>query len=264
MTIELEPMTGVIGAEVRGVDPAGDIDDATVADLRDALFRHLVLVFRDVDISPPQQIAFAQRFGEVQLPPVRTKFGDYAEINVLDQTSGKGDADRWHQDNTYSATPPMASVLHIVKAPSVGGDTCFANMYAAYDALSPGMRQLVDGLRAEHDITRLLQRAIQRGQTNLDLATTQAAFPPVVHPVAITHPATGRRALFVNRQSTSNIVDIPELESESLLTFLYEHVKTPEFQCRLHWDEHTVALVDNLAAQHCAVADIIEAADHVD
>src|SRR3954466_15272025 len=177
MTIEVEPITGVIGAEVRGVNPAREVDPTTVTEIRDALFRHLVLVFRGVDISSPQQIAFAQQFGDVQLPPVRTKFGEFPEINVLDQTSGKGDADRWHQDNTYSATPPLASVLHVVKVPSVGGDTCFANMYAAYDALSPGMRQLVDGLRAEHDITRALRRAIQRGQTNLDLASTQAAFP---------------------------------------------------------------------------------------
>src|SRR6185436_11698354 len=101
MTIELHPLTGVIGAEVRGVDPTGELDEATIADVREALFRHLVLVFRDVDITAEQQIAFARRFGEVQLPPVRTKFGDHAELNVLDQTSGKGDADRWHQDNTY-------------------------------------------------------------------------------------------------------------------------------------------------------------------
>jgi len=258
MTIEVQPITGVIGAECRGVDPTGELDSATVTELRELLFRHLVLVFRGVDISPPQQIAFAKQFGDVQLPPVRTKFGEFPEVNVLDQTSGKGDADRWHQDNTYSATPPLASVLHVVKVPSVGGDTCFANMYAAYDALSPGMRQLIDGLRAEHDITTLLQRAIQRGQTNLDLAATQAAFPPVVHPVAITHSETGRRALFVNPQSTQRVVDVPELESEMLLSFLYEHVKMPEFQCRVRWDESTVVLVDNRAAQHCAVADYTE------
>ena len=119
-----------------------------------------MLVFRDVTITPEQQIAFAQNFGDIQTPPFRTKFGEYPEINVLDQTSGKGDADRWHNDNTYTATPAMGSVLHIVQVPSTGGDTCFANMYAAYDALSPGLRQLIDGLRAEHDITRSLRRAI--------------------------------------------------------------------------------------------------------
>lgn len=258
MSIAVLPLTGTIGAEITGIDPARGLDAATVAAVRDALLRHLVLVFRDVTITPEQHIAFAEYFGEVQSPPLRTKFGEYPEINVLDQTSGKGDADRWHNDNTYTATPAMGSVLHVVKVPSTGGDTCFANMYAAYDALSPGLRQLIDGLRAEHDITRSLLRAIHRGQTDLDLATTQARLPPVVHPVAITHPETGRRALFVNAQSTERIVDLPEAESAMLLSFLYEHVKSPEFQCRVQWDETTLVFLDNRAAQHCAVADYDE------
>jgi taurine dioxygenase len=258
MTIAVHPITGTIGAEVTGVDPAAALDAATVAAVRAAWLQHLVLVFRDVTITPEQQIAFARNFGDIQMPPVRTKFGDYPEINVLDQTSGKGDADRWHNDNTYTATPAMGSVLHVVQVPSTGGDTCFANMYAAYDALSPGLRQLVDGLRAEHDVTRSLSRAIRRGQTNLDLAATQERLPPVVHPVAITHPETGRRALFVNAQSTERIVDLPDAESDMLLAFLYEHVKSPEFQCRVRWDETTLVLLDNRAAQHSAVADYDE------
>lgn len=255
---ETLPLTGTIGAEIRGVDPAAELDDATVRALRDALLRHLVLVFRDVEITPERQIAFARYFGEIQMPPLRTKFGEHPEINVLDQTSGKGDADRWHNDNTYTAVPAMGSVLHVTKVPGTGGDTCFANMYAAYDALSPGLRQWVDGLRAEHDITRSLRRAISKGQTDLDLAATQAALPPVVHPVVITHPETGRRALFVNAQSTERIVDLPDAESEMLLAFLYEHVNQPEFHCRVKWDEHSLVLLDNRAAQHRAVPDYDE------
>ena len=258
MTIEVLPITPNIGAEIKGVDPATTLDAETVAAVRHALLHHLVLVFRGVTITPEQQMAFSRYFGEIQDPPVRTKFGQHPEINVLDQTSGKGDADRWHNDNTYTQTPAMGSVLHVVKVPSTGGDTCFANMYAAYDALSPGLRQFIDGLRAEHDITRSLQRAISRGQTNLDLAATQAKFPPAVHPVVITHPETNRRALFVNAQSTERIVDLPEAESAMLLSFLYEHVKSPEFQCRVQWDESTVVVLDNRAAQHCAVADYDE------
>ena len=258
VTIAVQPLTGTIGAQVTGVDPSSVLDDATVDAIRTAWHRHLVLGFRDVTITPEQQIAFARCFGDIQMPPVRTKFGEHAEVNVLDQTSGKGDADRWHNDNTYTATPAKGSVLHIVRVPSTGGDTCFANMYAAYDALSPGMRQLVDGLRAEHDVTRSLRRAIQRGQTNLDLAATQERLPPVVHPVVITHPETGRRALFVNAQSTERIVDIPDAESDAILAFLYEHVKSPEFHCRVRWDESTLVLLDNFAAQHSAVADYDE------
>jgi len=256
--IEVQPISGTIGAEVRGVKPAGALDETTVAALRAALLEHLVLIFRDVDLTPDQHVAFAQRFGALHYPPLPTKFGTRPEINVLDQTSGKGDADRWHNDNTYTAEPPMGSVLHVVTVPNVGGDTGFASMYAAYDALSPSMRNLVDGLRAEHDITRSLRRAIQRGHTDLDLRATQERLPPVVHPVAVIHPETGRRALFVNPQSTTRILDLSEGESRMLLTFLYEHVKSPEFQCRVRWDDRTVVFLDNRCVQHCAVADYHE------
>jgi taurine dioxygenase len=254
----VQPISGTIGAEVRGVKPADALDEATVAALRAALLEHLVLIFRDVDLTPDQHVAFAQRFGALHYPPLPTKFGTRPEINVLDQTSGKGDADRWHNDNTYTAEPPMGSVLHVVTVPDVGGDTGFASMYAAYDALSPSMRSLVDGLRAEHDITRSLRRAIERGHTDLDLRATQERLPPVVHPVAVIHPETGRRALFVNPQSTTRILDLSEGESRMLLAFLYEHVKSPEFQCRVRWDDRTVVFLDNRCVQHCAVADYHE------
>jgi taurine dioxygenase len=253
--IELVPVTGTIGAEVRGVPPVPDLDQSAVEIIQAALVRHLVLIFRDVDLTPEQHIAFARRFGEIHLPPLPTKFGTAPEINVLDQTSGHGNADRWHNDNTYTEEPPKGSVLHVVKVPSVGGDTGFASMYAAYDALSPALRQLIDGLTAEHDITQSLRKAIDRGQTALNLAATQERFPPVVHPVAITHPDTGRRALFVNPQSTTRIVELSEQESAMLLALLFEHVKSPEFHCRVRWDERTMVLVDNLAVQHCAVPD---------
>jgi taurine dioxygenase len=256
--IDVRPISGTIGAEVRGVSPADSLDDKTVDALRAALLEHLVLIFHDVELTPDQHVAFAERFGPLHYPPLPTKFGTRPEINVLDQTSGKGDADRWHNDNTYTAEPPMGSVLRLVTVPAVGGDTGFASMYAAYDALSPSMRALVDGLRAEHDITRSLRRAIERGHTDLDLRATQQRLPPVVHPVAVIHPETGRRALFVNPQSTTRILDLSEGESRMLLAFLYEHVKSPEFQCRVRWDDRTVVFLDNRCVQHCAVADYHE------
>lgn len=256
--IEVLPISGTIGAEVRGISPADAIDASTVAALRAALLQYLVLIFRDVDLTPDQHVAFAERFGALHYPPLPTKFGTRPEINVLDQTSGKGDADRWHNDNTYTAEPPMGSVLHLVVVPRFGGDTAFASMYAAYDALSPSMQRFVDGLRAEHDITRSLTRAIERGHTDLDLRATQERLPPVVHPVAIVHPETGRRALFVNPQSTTRILDLAEGESRMLLAYLYEHVKSPEFQCRVRWDERSVVFLDNRCVQHCAVADYHE------
>src|ERR1700733_2247119 len=142
-SVEVRPLTGTLGAEVLGVEPAGATPPSQVSEIRQALLRHLLLVFRDVTITPEGQVAFARRFGEIHQPPVRTSFEGPPEVNVLDQTSGKGDADRWHNDNTYLAAPPMGSLLHVVKVPSVGGDTCFASMYAAYEALSPSVRRFV-------------------------------------------------------------------------------------------------------------------------
>lgn len=151
--IEVLPVTGVIGAEVRGVDPSEPLDGETVAALRAAWLEHLVLFSRDVDITPEQQIAFAARFGEIQPPHLRSAHDGPPEMNVLDQTDPKGvGADTWHNDSTYAPDPPMGSVLRVVRSPPVGGDTCFANMYAAFEVLSPSMQRHIDGLEAVHDI----------------------------------------------------------------------------------------------------------------
>jgi taurine dioxygenase len=152
----------------------------------------------------------------------------------------------------------MGSVLHVVTAPSVGGDTCFANMYAAYETLSPTMRQHLDGLQAVHDIIPQLEVALERGHTNLDLDEARTRFPPIRHPVVRTHPETGRKALFVNSNHTTFIADIPRAESDHLLALLYEHVKSPELQCRFRWDERSMVFLDNRCLQHYAVPDYRE------
>ena len=218
-----------------------------------------MLFFRDVDITPEQQIAFARNFGEIQVPHLPTAHGGPPEMNVLDQTNPLGDgADTWHNDSTYAEEPPMGSMLHVVQAPSVGGDTCFANMYAAYETLSPTMRQHVDGLEAVHDIIPQLVVALERGHTNLDLDAARAQFPPIRHPVVRTHPETGRKALFVNSNHTTHIADVPRAESEHLLSLLYDHVKSPELQCRFRWDERSLVFLDNRCLQHYAVPDYHE------
>lgn len=192
---EIRAVTGVIGADVSGVDPSGPLDDAT---------------------------------------------------------------DTWHNDSTYAEAPPMGSVLRVVKAPSIGGDTCFANMYAAYDALSAAMQQHLDGLVAVHDIVPQLVIALERGHTNLDLDQARDQFPPMRHPVVRTHPETGRKALFVNSNRTTHIADVSRAESDSLLSLLYDHVKSPEPQCRFRWDERSLVFLDNRCLQHYAVPDYHE------
>jgi taurine dioxygenase len=257
--IEIRPLTLAIGAEITGVDLRAPLADDDVVRLRRALLDHLVLFFRGQDIDDEQQLDFALRFGPMHVSPLQTVHQDAPEIVVLDQIHPVGEgADEWHSDNTFLAEPPMGSILRAVQLPELGGDTCFASMYAAYEALSPPMRDLVDGLRAVHDITRPLQKAIRDGHSSLDLAETQRKCPPVEHNVVVTHPETGRKALFLNRNSTTRLVGLTDRENDLLLPFLFDHVRSPEFQCRFHWELGSIAFWDNRAVQHYAVADYRE------
>jgi len=257
--MKITPVTAAIGAEISGVTLASALSDETVAAIRQALLDHLVIFFRDQPMTDEQHLAFALRFGPMSISPLVTKYQDSPTVTVLDQVNPKGEgADEWHSDNTFMAKPPMGSILRAVQLPAVGGDTCFANMYAAYEALSPALRELVDGLRAVHDVTKPMRKAIAAGHTALDLAELQERCPPVEHPVVVTHPETGRRALFVNRNSTTHIVGVTERENDVLLPFLLDHARSPEFQCRFHWEPDSVAFWDNRAVQHYAVADYTE------
>lgn len=259
MGIEVAALTPSIGAELRGLDLSRPLAADERAAVRAALLQHLVLVFRNQPLTPEQHIAFASQFGAIKRPPVPTRHGGPPELNVLDQTEPRGEgADNWHADNTYTETPPMGSILRIVQLPSAGGDTAFASMVAAYEALSPPLRALCDELTAVHDVTRSLTKAIARGHSLANLRERKAQLPPVEHPVVIVHPETGRRALFVNVNSTTRIVGLSEAESGALLRFLFEHTKQPEFQLRLRWEPGTVVFLDNRCAQHYAVADYRE------
>lgn len=259
MTIDIRPVTAIIGAEISGVDLRAPLADSDVAAIRQAWLDHLVLFFRDQHIDDDQHLAFALRFGTLDVSPLATRYQDTPSVVVLDQVNPKGEgADEWHSDNTFLADPPMGSILRAVQLPDVGGDTCFASMYAAYEGLSPAMRAFVDGLRAVHDITNPLKKAIRDGHSTLDLTEMQAKCPPVEHNVVVTHPETGRRALFVNRNSTTHIVGLSDREQEVLLPFLFDHVRSPEYQCRFHWEPGSIAFWDNRSVQHYAVADYHE------
>ncbi len=261
MGLSIDRLTANIGAEVSGVDLSKDLDASTIAQIREALLEHMVLVFREQELTPESHIAFARRFGEIKLPPVATAHGQGGppEVNVIDQTDPRGEgADAWHADNTYTATPPMGSLLRVVQLPTVGGDTAFASMVAAYEALSPTIQRLCESLTAIHDVTSSLTKAIARGHSVANLAEIQKRLPPVEHPVVIVHPETGRRALFVNVNSTVRIKGLSEAESDMLLRFLFEHTKEPEFQVRVRWDTRTLVFLDNRCTQHYAVADYHE------
>jgi taurine dioxygenase len=257
--IEIKPVTPTIGAEIRGVDLREELSSEAVQTIRQALLDHLVVFFRDQDVTPAQHVAFGRRFGELCFPPFMTDHGDDPEILVLDQVAPRGEGtDTWHSDNTFMAEPPLGSILKAIQLPSQGGDTCFASAYAAYDALSEPMKEFLEGLTAVHDLTATLERANAAGHTQADIAAVLAKSPPVSHPVVRTHPETKRKALFVNANSTTRIEGLSEAESRNLLPFLCEHIRAPEFQCRFRWSENAVAFWDNRSAQHMAVPDYAE------
>jgi taurine dioxygenase len=254
--LEIQKLTASIGAEVSGVDLRESVSAEMRETILDALVTHHVIFFRDQDITPEQQVAFAKQFGPISLPPFAPKYGTNPEFIVLDQENPRGEgADAWHSDNSFMSEPPMGSVLRAVQIPEVGGDTCFASTVAAYEALSPAIQGLIDGLTAVHDITKPLLKGIAAGHTSVDLAEVQAKWPPVEHPVARTHPITGKKSLYVNRNSTTHIVGLSERENEALLPMLMDHVRSPAFQCRFTWDTNSVAFWDNRSAQHFAVPD---------
>ena len=257
--LRVDALTPTIGAEVTGVDLREPLDADTVSRLRAALNEHLVIFFRGQDITIDQHVRFAQYFGEIDMPPFRSAGADRPELTVLDQTEPKGQgADSWHADFTHRPEPPMGSVLRAVQLPTLGGDTCWASMYAAYDGLAPAMQGLVDGLSAVNTLQMMAERARLRTPEATLADPTADGYPSFVHPVVRVHPETGRKLLNVNANWTSRIVDVDESESNTLLTFLFNHLKSPDYQCRFRWTPNAIAFWDNRAAQHFAVADYTE------
>ena len=260
MTIEVHPVTTTIGATIMGVDLREPLAKSAKDAIERALVEHGVVFFRDQDTNPDQLVAFAKNFGSISMPPMAPAGSPRPEVMILDQIAPRGEgADNWHSDNTFMSEPPMGSILKAVQLPKVGGDTCFANAAAAYEALSDSMRRFVDGLRAVHDITKPMTRAIAAGIFDAaKLAKQQEQWPPVEHPVVRTHPVTGRKALYVNGNSTVRLVGLSERENDLLLPFLNDHIRSPEFQCRFRWDTGSIAFWDNRTVQHFAVADYRE------
>ena len=248
-------LTSAIGAEVSGVDLAGELSPATVSELRQALLDHLVLFFRDQPLDPVEQLRFAERFSPMLLPLIDSGGTEHPGITMLDQTDPKGQyTERWHSDSTFLEEPPLGAVLQAIQLPSLGGDTCWASMYAAFDALSPAMQRFLEGLTALNS-TEILDAALAKLPHVVRRDTPGTA---TAHPVVRVHPETGRKLLFVNGNFTTSIVELTENESRNLLDFLFSHINSPEFSVRFHWEPSSVAFWDNRATQHCAIGDYTE------
>ena len=251
-SFDAELVGTTIGAEVRGIDLADDLDDPTMAELRQALCAYKVLILRDQDIDGDQQLAFARRFGELEVHPFLA--GDEAApelVHLAKDAAVGGYENVWHSDVSWRERPALGAVLRAVEVPEVGGDTLFADMAAAYESLGSSLQRRIDPLVAVHDIALSFGQAM----TTAQLSESHAAFPPVEHPVVRTHPETAERILYVNPIFTSHVVGLAAEESESLLTELFRAAEQPEVQVRLRWAPGTVAIWDNRATQHYAASD---------
>jgi taurine dioxygenase len=249
--ISFHPLAPSVGAEVTGIDLTRPLSDSEFHTIRDGLLEHLVIFFRDQNLSPAQHKALGHRFGNLHVhpAPIGILDGDPEIIIVhADRDTRRIAGEVWHSDVSCDVEPPMASILHLKEVPPLGGDTLFANMYAAFESLSTSMQRFLSGLTAIHD-----------GRRNYDGRRTALSrdieYPRAEHPVVRTHPVTRRNALFVNRMFTNNIVQLKPRESEIVLDMLYRHIESPEFQCRFRWQPNSVAFWDNRSVQHLALWD---------
>ena len=246
-----------LGAEITGID-LRELDEATLAQLRTAFNDYGVLFFRDQAFSPDDHIVFAERWAPIEVNRFFRPVDGYPRIAEVrkepEQTGNIGGG--WHTDHSYDQVPAMGSILYAREVPEAGGDTLFASMGAAYDALSDGFRALLDGLRAQHSNAHVFGAAAQDQRQLADrLGNADSAGQEAIHPVVIRHPATGRRLLYVNPGFTRGIVGWHADESDALLRFLYTHCARPEFTTRLSWRPGSIAFWDNRATWHFALND---------
>jgi taurine dioxygenase len=256
-SLEIHPLAGAIGAEISGVDLGGEVDDDTILAIRRAWLDHLVIFFRGQPLPPARFLALARRFGgPIEYPFVKGIDG-FPEVTPVVKLEHErvNFGGLWHSDTAYLEIPPMGTMLIAREVPPYGGDTLFANMYLAYETLSAGMRELLDGLvavnsSAKADVTKTREDRM-RERARDDVRSQYEA----EHPVVRTHPETGRKALYVNGGHTVRFRDMTEEESAPLLGFLFAHQTRPEFTCRFRWEEGSLAFWDNRCAQHNPVND---------
>ncbi len=258
--LEIEPLSPAIGAVLRGVNLAEPASDDLIGDIRAALLRHQVIFFEGQDFTPTQQRDFAARFGDLHVHPLYDRDEGHPEIMIIDNhVDNPTDNNFWHTDVTFIDTPPMGSILAARQLPPVGGDTMWASMTAAYNALSKPMQKFLQGLEAVHDFAFAFTAeglaGSQAGREKYEKAV--AANPPVTHPVIRSHPETGEPGIFVNSVFTRRIKGLRREESKALMAFLNNHIQQPEFVVRWRWRPGDVAFWDNRNTQHRAVDDFL-------
>jgi taurine dioxygenase len=258
-TLTTRPLSAYLGVEIRGVDLADALPEPIVDDIRRALFQHGVVFFRDQRLTPEQHVAFARRFGEININRFFKTVDGYPMIAEVrkepEQTGNIGSG--WHTDHSYDQAPAMGSILYALEVPETGGDTLFASMYAAYDALSDGLKRTLEGLQALHSSRHIfgVEAYARRGDLRGRYLNPEAATQDAIHPIVVRHPGSGRKALYVNPAFTVRIEGWTDEESRPLLQYLYQHAARPEFAYRFQWRAGSVAFWDNRCTWHYALND---------
>ncbi|MBL8643135.1 MAG: TauD/TfdA family dioxygenase [Rhodospirillaceae bacterium] len=263
----LRRLTGALGAEVGGIDLSRPLSPSLKAELDQAILEHSVLVFRNQSLSPTQLKQLGHQFGEIEDEPFIPKLEGHKGVYLL---SGAGGARlttqnlHWHVDHSYREIPSYGTFLYAVDVPEVGGDTMFASMSKAYEALSPAMQRIAEGLVVIHDV---LQYGLQAGHMSLArpefigrLQGMRSVYPQIEHPLVCTHPETGRKFLYINPAWAAGIKGMSPQESQALLSFLNVHAtQQPKLQCRVRWENKTLVFWDNRCVQHSPIADYTDA-----
>ena len=265
--IALEPVSGNLGAIIKGVDLA-TLNDETFAEIHQAWLEYSVIFFREQKLSPLQQIDFAKRFGEIHFHPYMRGLDDHPEILEIikepgdDYTFGAV----WHTDQMFNPEPAKATMLYAHEVPKSGGDTQFSNQYLAYETLSDPMKAVLENLK-----TFNVGDGFRRGVGKVNRKDRYASNPTMqakirepgnlptesVHPLVRTHPETGRKSIYIGSH-TQNLYGFNESEADTLIDFLRDHSTRPEFTCRFRWEVGSLALWDNRCVQHQALADYNE------
>ena len=260
MPVETRPLTHAIGAEVLNLDLAADHDQSVIDEVTRLVADRGVLLFRKQAMTPEQHVAFAQRFGPSAPTPGVTRYllKGHPELFVIANRDEDGNlletretARIWHADHSFVEKPCTFSMLYCRHRPKIGGTTMYTNMYRAYETLSEPFRKMLDGLSAVHDLNYVPDLKNRKPRSAEEIAST----PPVEHPMVITHPVSGRRALYVSEAFTRCIVGMTEEESKPILDYLFAHSVRPEFTYRHFWDEDDVLFWDNRVVMHYAPRD---------
>ncbi len=248
-----------IGAIIERINLKEDLNKETQNQIYNALLTYNVIFFRNQNLTTKEHLKFGSYFGELEIhpfAPLGVNNKKYPEVlRITHNKDKKGRENTWHSDVTWRLEPSLGSILRMIETPEIGGDTLFANMEMAYENLPTHIKEELDGAIAVHDFSVFRNQMIKDGKTEEEIDEFNKKFPKPRHPVIRTHPNTGKKSIYVNIAFTEYIENFSEKESKRMLSYLYNQIKIPEYQCRFKWEKDSIAFWDNRSCQHYAVSD---------